>query len=135
MKLSIKNRFVLTISMVTLTVTLTLSMILIGLSRSDLKDLSEGSVEVMFNNYQAQAEANLISIANRLGEALINPLYLDDYAEISEYLEIFQGDERLSGSILLDPEGRIFADGSGSVSYTHSPSPRDRQKSRMPSSA
>ena len=113
MNLSIKDRFVFTLSMVTLTVTLTLSIILISLSRSDLRGLSEGSVEVMFNNYQAQAESNLISIADRLGESLINPLYLDDYTEISEYLEIFQGDERLSGTILLDPEGRIFADGSG----------------------
>ena len=115
-KLSIKNRFVITLSMVTLTVTFTLSIILIALSRSDIRDISENSVEIMFSNYKMQAESNLISIADHLGESLINPLYLNDYVSISEYLETLQRDEHISNSALFNPEGKIFFDGLG---FTH----------------
>lgn len=112
MKLNLKSRFALTLSVVTLIVTITLSVILISLSRSDMKNLAEENLSVMLGSYQEQVEANFVNIAKHLADSLTNPFYLDNYDAITEYLLIFSGDDRLEKAFLLDADGRVLNDGS-----------------------
>ncbi len=122
MRLNLKTRFALTLSVVTLIVTLTLSVILISLSRSDMRNLAEQNLSVMLGSYQEQVETYLVHMSRHLTESLTNPLYLDNSAAVTDYLMIFSGDDRLEKALLLDAEGKVVNDGSQIVTNLGSPS-------------
>ena len=56
---------------------------------------------------------------------------------LHELLEVFEEVDREDSihALIISGSGKAFCAGADSVSYTHLPSPRDRTRSRMPSSA
>ena len=81
----------------------------------------EKGIKVKLSSYKRQ-------VRNPVSNAKVNGNYVHSIVALNEALE-----NGFDEALMLDADGYV-AEGSGCLLYT-SPSPRDRQKSRMPSSA
>lgn len=80
-------------------------------ARSNLLELSRQNSALIEQAYLDQVNSRLQSTAAQLASQIANPLYFDDYSNITQRIQLAQSEPLFDEVLLLDPNGNLLNDG------------------------
>ncbi len=112
MKLGLKDKLSLTVCVISAASSVALALLLVLVARYDLMEMSRQNIQVLEGNSRDQLETTLGNTAAQVAYQVANPLYFEDFSEITDRLALAAQDSLLDEVILLDAQGNLLNDGS-----------------------